>query len=289
MTTRRAASRLREDRGAHRAVETVAVLLLTTGVVLAVTRGPVSEEVSCMARRTIVLLESSGGVACGQAVGPTRLADVRAAEAAQRAAEDVQEPAAEPPPAEQEPAAQEPPADVVQVADEGGSTGRRWTVSGMAAGDQRVAGLGARKQELLDAGATMEDLAVAMLENDTLSSNYAYGDGKGGDATNFGIFKQNWGMISAADPALAAAGIGPAGERINTDLATDIAALHASRARYGDAWVSGHRNGASGLANPNTTDIANYEAAVGFIAGKLREDPARLSDDTRIWVEVPAI
>ena len=283
MTTRRAAS-LREDRGAHRAVETVAVLVLSTGVVLAVTRGPVSEEVSCMARRTIVLLESSGGVACGQAVEPTRLADIRAAEAARRAAEDGQEP-----PAGQEPDAQEPPVDVVEVADAGGPTGRRWTVSGMAAGDQRVAGLGARKQQLLDAGATVEDLAVAMLENDTLSSSYAYGDGKGGDATNFGIFKQNWGMISAADPALAAAGIGPAGERINTDLATDIAALHASRALYGDAWVSGHRNGASGLANPNTTDIANYEAAVSFIAGKLREDPARLSDDTRIWVEVPAI
>lgn len=62
----------REDRGASRAVETLAVLLLTTGVVLAVVRGPLHDEISCLAERSIVKLESSGGTVCGDVVAPTR-------------------------------------------------------------------------------------------------------------------------------------------------------------------------------------------------------------------------
>lgn len=62
-------------------------------------------------------------------------------------------------------------------------------------GSYTVSGLGGRKQQVLNAGGDSLDLAIAMLETDNMSTNYAYGDGKTQDAANFGIFKQNWGML----------------------------------------------------------------------------------------------
>src|ERR1035441_5970022 len=60
--------------------------------------------------------------------------------------------------------------------------------SGMSCGSYTISGLGSRKQQVLGAGASVLDLAVAMLETDTMqASSYPYGDGKSGDAANFGI------------------------------------------------------------------------------------------------------
>lgn len=58
-----------------------------------------------------------------------------------------------------------------------------------------VSGLGIRKQAILNAGGTTLDLAIAMLETDHMDTNYVYGDGKTLDSGNFGVFKQNWGML----------------------------------------------------------------------------------------------
>ena len=72
-------------------------------------------------------------------------------------------------------------------------------VAGAAAQDDRgqytVPGLGARKAAILGAGGNTLDLAIAMLETDTMKTDYAYGDNKVNDAANFGVFKQNWGML----------------------------------------------------------------------------------------------
>lgn len=62
-------------------------------------------------------------------------------------------------------------------------------------GSYTVSGLGSRKQQVLNAGGNSLDLAIAMLETDNMNTNYVYGDGKTQDAANFGIFKQNWGML----------------------------------------------------------------------------------------------
>lgn len=62
-------------------------------------------------------------------------------------------------------------------------------------GSYTISGLGTRKQQVTAAGANTLGLAVAMLETDTMSSDYTYGDGKTEDSANFGIFKQNWGML----------------------------------------------------------------------------------------------
>ncbi|EEY19718.1 conserved hypothetical protein [Verticillium alfalfae VaMs.102] len=58
-----------------------------------------------------------------------------------------------------------------------------------------VSGLGARKQAILNAGGNSLDLAIAMLETERMSTDYIYGDNKSNDAANFGLFKQNWGML----------------------------------------------------------------------------------------------
>jgi hypothetical protein len=42
-------------------------------------------------------------------------------------------------------------------------------------GQYTVSGLGARKQAVLNAGGNTLDLAIAMLETDTMTANYAYG------------------------------------------------------------------------------------------------------------------
>lgn len=85
---------------------------------------------------------------------------------------------------------------------------------------------------------------------------------------------------------------------------------------YGDSkWFAGHRNGASGLANPDTEDInsestfpsrmqsndtlgertktdevsSDYKDAVYWIQEQIDSDSAHKSDDIRFWVDVVAI
>ncbi|MEV0845704.1 hypothetical protein AB0J21_07420 [Streptomyces sp. NPDC049954] len=164
--------------------------------------------------------------------------------------------------------------------------------AGLPCGSYAVDGLGARKSEVRGAGASTLDLAIAMLESDRMSSDYAYGDNKTGDAANFGIFKQNWlmlhdgcGRFSGQD-----AGRYDNGAVLNSDLGADLTCLHESQAHYGiDTWFAGHRNGSSGIENPGTQDIANYRNAVYWIRDQIEADPAALGNDTRYWVDVTPI
>lgn len=51
-------------------------------------------------------------------------------------------------------------------------------------GSYTVSGLGARKKAITAAGGTDLDLAIAMMETETMQANYAYGDNKSGDSFN---------------------------------------------------------------------------------------------------------
>ena len=165
--------------------------------------------------------------------------------------------------------------------------------SGMSCGSYTVSGLGARKQQVLGAGANSLDLAVAMLETESMqASSYPYGDGKTGDSANFGVFKQNWYMIRTSVSQYSSYGPSQynAGAALNTNLSWDIQVLHASQNKYGIYnWFAGHRNGQTGLSNPGTADINNYRTAVYWIQSQLNSSSANLSNNTRFWVEVPAI
>ncbi|KAL8920777.1 MAG: hypothetical protein Q9172_004348, partial [Xanthocarpia lactea] len=127
-------------------------------------------------------------------------------------------------------------------------------------GSYTVPGLGTRKQAILGAGGNTLDIAIAMLESERISTDYAYGDNKSGDAANFGVFKQNWGMLRQC--ARRAGFVGQRqdqwnnGARLNSDLYADVASRWDCQGFYGyDRWFAGHRNGATGLNNPYTEDI----------------------------------
>jgi hypothetical protein len=163
---------------------------------------------------------------------------------------------------------------------------------GASCGSYAIAGLGRRKQQIRSAGGSVLDLAVAMLESDTMQASYAYGDYKSGDAANFGIFKQNWQMIRTACSPFSghSASQWNDGAVLNKNLSADVACLHQSQRHYSlNTWFAGHRNGASGLSNPNTPDINAYKKAVYWIRDQLSSNPANLGNDIRFWVNVPAI
>jgi hypothetical protein len=150
-------------------------------------------------------------------------------------------------------------------------------------------GLGANKAALRAAGATQYMIASAMMETETMdASDYPYGDGKTNDSFNAGVCKQNWGMIRECHAAWSS--LGPSSyataAAMNTDLALDVQVYSECRSHFGDLWWAGHRNGAAGLDNPNTTDIQNFKTAMDWTNAQIA---SHLCDDVRFWVDVPAI
>ncbi|RKK71285.1 hypothetical protein BFJ69_g11133 [Fusarium oxysporum] len=144
-------------------------------------------------------------------------------------------------------------------------------------GSYTVSGLGARKQAILNAGGNTLDLAIAMLEDEHMSTDYKYGDGKTLDAANFGLFKVNWGMLRN-------------GAKLNSDIYADVASRWDCQEYYGyDKWFAGHRNGATGLSNPNTEDIRFYRESVEWIQAQIDSKSTYKTDDTRFWVDVNPI
>lgn len=70
--------------------------------------------------------------------------------------------------------------------------------------------------------------------------------------------KQNWGMLRVCSSQFSGESQDDYnnGAVLNTNLDEDITARHECQSYYGvDKWFGGHRNGASGLADYDTTDI----------------------------------
>ncbi|HKB30705.1 MAG TPA: hypothetical protein VKD26_07690 [Streptosporangiaceae bacterium] len=204
------------------------------------------------------------------------------------------------------------------AANAGMSTPRRGLLAltcpaGTVCGSYTVSGLGARKQEVLAAGGTVLDLSVAMEETATMRTSYypyvanpymdnpyrvnpyednPYGDNKTGDSTNFGIFKQNWMIIRTGCNKYKGqtAAQYNNGAALNSDLQQDVTCMNQDQSHYGQSqWIAGHRAGASGLKNPNTTDINRYKTAIYWIQGQLYAKPQDQRNDTRYWVYVPSL
>jgi len=161
-----------------------------------------------------------------------------------------------------------------------------------SSGSYTVSGLGTRKQAITSAGGTTLDMAIAMLETSTMTADYTYGDGKSGDAANFGIMKQNWGMLRVCSSQFKGQTTSQYnnGAAINSNLGDDINDRHQCQSYYGETvWFGGHRDGSAGLSNPNTADINNYKNAVFWIQNQIESNSKYLTDDTRFWVDVVAI
>ncbi len=158
----------------------------------------------------------------------------------------------------------------------------------MRCGSETISGLGSREQQARSAGANSLDLAVAMLETTTMTTNYPYGDNKTGDSANFGIFKQNWLMPHSACGQFRNQSTSQwnNGAALNNNLSADVSCLHQSQNHYGiNRWFAGHRNGESGLNNPNTGDINGYKDAIYRIQNQINSNSANLSNNTRFWVD----
>jgi len=161
-----------------------------------------------------------------------------------------------------------------------------------SSGSYTVSGLGTRKKAVTADGGTTLDLAIAMLETDNMQATYTYGDGKTSDSANFGIFKQNWGMMRVCGSLFKGetAAQYNNGAVLNSNLGSDVSTRHQCQSYYGiDKWFGGHRDGATGLSNPYTTDITNYKNAVYWIQSQITSNSKYLTDDTRFWVDVVAI
>ncbi|PGH10612.1 hypothetical protein AJ80_07463 [Polytolypa hystricis UAMH7299] len=161
-------------------------------------------------------------------------------------------------------------------------------------GSYTVSGLGQRKQAILNAGGNTLDLAIAMLETERMTTDYAYGDNKQDDAANFGLFKQNWGMLRVCASRAGFVGQSQSewnnGAKLNSDIYADVAARWDCQGYYGyDTWFAGHRNGATGLSNPNTEDIRFYKESIQWIQSQIDSNSQYSTDDTRFWVDVTPI
>ncbi|KAL0934030.1 uncharacterized protein CTRU02_210829 [Colletotrichum truncatum] len=161
-------------------------------------------------------------------------------------------------------------------------------------GSYTVSGLGSRKKAILDAGGNTLDLAIAMLEDERMQTNYPYGDGKTLDAANFGVFKVNWGMLRTCASRAGFKGQRQDqwnnGAKLNSDIYADVASRWDCQNYFGyQKWFAGHRNGETGLNNPNTEDIKFYRESVEWIQRQIDSNSKYKSDDTRFWVDVTPI
>lgn len=76
----------------------------------------------------------------------------------------------------------------------------------------------------------------------------------------------------------------------SSDIYADVASRWDCQEYYGyDKWFAGHRNGATGLSNPNTEDIRFYRESVEWIQKQIDSKSAYKTDDTRFWVDVTPI
>ncbi|KAL8961576.1 MAG: hypothetical protein Q9193_001892 [Seirophora villosa] len=70
------------------------------------------------------------------------------------------------------------------------------------------AGTAAAKQKLLAAGAQSVDIAIAMLENGcAFTAAYPAGNGKGPDAAELGVYRNNWHMLRTHCDLFSGAGV----------------------------------------------------------------------------------
>lgn len=160
--------------------------------------------------------------------------------------------------------------------------------SGMSCGCYSVSGLGANKVAYKNAGADRSFLASAMMETEKMDTNYTYGDGKSGDAFNAGATKQNWGMMRQCYSAWRGLGANDysVSAAMNNDRSLDVTVYNTCRNYFGSNWFAGHRNGSSGLSNPNTQDINNFKIGYEWTYNNLS---GHETDDIRFWVDIPAI
>lgn len=148
-----------------------------------------------------------------------------------------------------------------------------------------VSGLSSGKSNLRNAGGSQYMVASAMMETDTMTTNYSYCDGKSGDSCCCGVTKANYweartsGCSNTGNVSSWCSGM-------NSSRGTDVSCWNSIRGHYGSNYWAVHRNGQSGLSNPNTGDIRGFKAVNDWTNNNIG---SHLSDNVRFWSNVVAI
>jgi len=146
------------------------------------------------------------------------------------------------------------------------------------------------KNTVLSDGANGDEFAIGMLETSTMDSNYTYGDGKTGDAANFGFMKNNWYMYRTAVSNFKGQSSSQYnnGAVANNNYPNAINFCNQCISYFGwtQFWEV-QRGGQGRLGNWNS-DTAEYYNAVNWTYQEVNNNNA-WHNDTRYWVDVPAI
>jgi hypothetical protein len=128
-------------------------------------------------------------------------------------------------------------------------------------------------------------VASAMMETELMNTNYSTCDGKSGDSCCCGVTKANF-------YAARTAGCGSVSSysswcsNVNGSRGNDVTCWNRIRSYFGSNYWAVHRNGQSGLSNPNTGDILGFKAVNDWTNNNIG---SHLSDDVRFWSNVVAI
>jgi hypothetical protein len=146
------------------------------------------------------------------------------------------------------------------------------------------------KNTVLADGANGDEFAIGMLETSTMDSNYTYGDGKTGDAANFGFMKNNWYMYRTAVSNFKGQSASQYnnGAIANNNYPNAINFCNQCISHFGwtEFWEV-QRGGQGRIGNWNS-DTAEYYNAVNWTYQEVNNNNA-WHNDTRYWAEVPAI
>jgi hypothetical protein len=145
----------------------------------------------------------------------------------------------------------------------------------------------ANEKSALNSGGNQTFLAVGMLETSTMDSNYTYGDGKSGDAANFGYMKDNWYSYRTWVPSFK----GQSSSQYNNGAkangnysnANSYANSIISAAGWTTYWEV-HRGG-QGRVGVWNSDTDEYYQGVNWI----QQQNGTNTGGERYWVSVPAI
>jgi len=129
--------------------------------------------------------------------------------------------------------------------------------------------------------------AVGMIETSTLSSNYTYGDGKTGDAANFGYMKDNWFEYRTAVPQFS----GQSSSQYNNGAVANGSYSNANSfanditSKEGWTWYWEVHRGGQGRIGVWNSDTDEYYQGVNWIQNNANGNTSGM----RWWVSVPAI
>lgn len=146
--------------------------------------------------------------------------------------------------------------------------------SGISCGCYTVNGLGSTKTGLKNVGGSRYWLASCMMETESMTTNYTYGDGKSGDSFNAGRAKQNFGAAKGAG-----VGQGSTGNFWNycTNANNDKNVWNAIKSHYGSNYWAVHRGG---------PDWPRFKAANDWTDSQLN---GHEYDNVRFWCSIPSI